>query len=294
MRHSAFRYFASIQDKAFTDESFIVLRDDVPLCSAVRVDLGGQIGFFDQPFRLELSSAYFREDKSTYIDELLLKAIWGGRRNLRNLTMDLPAVGARTNRLLESLLPFATRHKHYVEGYVDLTESGPDFPSNLRKSHRHEIRKTEPRLDEVRTHYGEIDDAVFDAFQDLHLEAAGKVTRPKRSWDEQKFAIEERRASLTTVSFRSEIVGATFSWLASSSGLYGTGAYDRTKFSQISISHVSLFRAIEHARSVGARHYILGEVLITGGDVKQRNIANFKRGFSKTRQHFHRLLLCRT
>ena len=294
LRYTALPYFASIQNSGFSDESFVILKNDLPICSAVRVKASGKIGFFDQPFRVEFSKGFFRGDSKVAFDSAFLHAVWGSEVDSSDLRLELPVAEEQTNGLLERLLPFANHHTHHVEGYIDVFATGDNPISHLRKSYRHEIRKTEPKLDEVRTFFGEIDSDVFDAFQALHLASAGKVTRPQESWDQQKFAIEDRRASLTTVSFESQIVGATFSWLAPSSGLYGTGAYDRTKFSQLSVSHVSLFRAIEHAREIGVRQYILGEIFSTGGTPKQRNISNFKRGFSTNRKHFHRLQLSRT
>lgn len=293
VRHSAFPYLASMQEMDFIDESFVVLENDYPVCSAVRVNLGGKMCFFDQPFRLEFSSGFFEEAKIGVFDNLVLQAIWGKEGDIYDFSIELPLAGERTNRLLEGLLAFSSQHGHYVEGYLDFTDTGSRLHDNLRKSHRYEIRQTVPKLDEVRTYFGEVDCVAFDAFQALHFAAAGRVTRSQASWDEQRFAIEDRRASLTTVSFESEIIGATFSWLTPSSGAYASGAYDRSKFSQLSISHVSLLRAIEHAQDMGAKHYIVGQVFSPGGSPKERNIANFKRGFSRTRRHFHRLELSR-
>lgn len=293
VRHSALPYFASMQEMNFFDESFVVLENDYPICSAVRVNLGGKMCFFDQPFRVEFSDGFFEEARSRYFDNPVLQAIWGEDGDICEFSLELPLAGERTNGLLEGLLAFSSHHGHYVEGFLGSTGTGSKLIDNLRKSHRYEIRQTEPKLDEVRTYFGEVDNVAFKAFQALHFAAAGRETRSQGSWDEQRFAIEDRRASLITVSFESEIIGATFSWLTPSSGAYGSGAYDRSKFSQLSISHVSLLRAIEHAQDVGAKHYIVGQVFTPGGSPKERNIANFKRGFSKTRQHFHRLELSR-
>lgn len=293
LRHYSLYFYSSIQNSPFSNESFIIFENDLPVCCGVKVNSSGQLSFFDWPFRIEFSAQYLSGGIKKDLEKCVVEAIWRGTGSIIGANVEIPLAHETTNGVLEQLLPLAEGHSLYVEGFLDLSADAPNLEENLRNAHRQGIRNTESKLDSVCTYFGEIHHATFDAYKKLHFVAAGRQTRSPASWEEQKKAIIDCRASLTTVVHETEVIGATFSWLSPSAGLYGSGAYDRSKFSRFSISHVSLFRSIQHARNIGIKHYIVGEVFKPDGSRKEKNIAHFKRGFSKTKQYFHRLRLSR-
>lgn len=291
LRHLMMPYQSSVFEAPIEDESFIVLFEDMPVCCAYRTVIGGRLSYFDQPFRVEISEAFLRHEGLKAVLQLVSKELWVTREAFTEIDIEVPVAGEKTNFLLEKLLINASIHSHYVEVSVDLRQSSDDIESGLRKSHRQSIAQGMNEMENVEISFGKITADTFDTFKALHLTAAGRVTRPELSWELQRQAILNKQASLVTLSYDSRVIGASFCWLSSSSGLYGSAAYDRSLFSTLPIAHLGVFRAIQHSRNIGLSKFIVGEAFNPSGSEKEQGIATFKRGFSAEREHFHRLRL---
>ena len=291
LRHLMMPYHCSIFESPFENESFIVFFEDMPVCCAYRMVHRGRLSYFDQPFRVEFAEAFVSHESFKAVLQLVSKELWLSREEFTEIDIEVPVAGEKTNLLLEKLLLNASSHNYYVEVCVNLPQSSSDLERGLRKSHRQSISQGIKEMDSVEISFGEIANHTFGAFKALHLTAAGRETRPELSWELQKQAILNKQASLVTLSYDSRVIGASFFWLSRASGLYGSAAYDRSLFSKLPVAHLGIFRAIQHAQNIGLSHFIIGEAYSPGGSEKEQGIATFKRGFSPTREHFHRLRL---
>lgn len=291
LRHVMMPYHSSIFKSPFENESFIVFFEDIPVCCAYRMSHSGRLSYFDQPFRVELAEAFLSHESLKAVLQLVSKEVWVSRAESTEIDIEVPVAGEKTNLLAERLLLNASSHNHYVEVRVNLAQSSHDLDRGLRKAHRQSISQGAKEMEKVEISFGEIDNDTFDAFKALHKTAAGQETRPELSWALQKQAILNKQASLVTLSYDSRVVGASFFWLSPASGLYGSAAYDRSLFSKLPIAHLGIFRAIQHAQNIGLSHFIIGEAYSPSGSEKEQGIATFKRGFSPTREHFHRMRL---
>lgn len=293
LRHLMVTFNSSIFQSSSRNDSFMILFDDKPVFCAYRMVQEGRLSYFDQPFRVEFAEAFLGHESFEAVLQLVSRELWVSREEFTEIDIEIPVAGEKTNLLLEKLLLNASSRNHYVEVRVNLAQSFHDVSRGLRKSHRQSISQGMKEMESVEISFGEIEDGTFDTFKALHLTAAGRETRPELSWELQKQAILNKQASLVTLSYDSRVVGASFFWLSPTSGLYGSAAYDRSLFSKLPVAHLGIFRAIQHAQNIGLSHFIIGEAFNPGGSEKEQGIAAFKRGFSPTREHFHRLRLSR-
>jgi len=291
VRFASYRYQESLQESASVDDSLIIFRDGVPLACAVSARVMGRRSFFGVPVRIEFSASVRGLETSGEFSKLLLKNLIPDGDRVVETSIDLPVRADISVEILEGLMAHANSVSLYAEGSHDLDGDSGSLTSTFRKAHRQSIAKGARMLGEPRTICGEDPGTSFDEYRELHATVAGRVTRNAVSWAEMRQAIVEQRASLTCVYREGRLVGATFVWLSASSGYYGSGAYDRTLFSEIPISHLCLSTAMEHAKARGVQNFILGETLAPGATPKEVQIAFFKRGFANRNDFFHRLQL---
>ena len=282
-------YYAARFGKPFVDDSFAILVGEETICVAVRTIAEDKLAFFDEPYRVEFSSFFLKSEGCEAILKQISNELWDSKQKFRGMELEIPIAQESTNVLFERILPFASRHSHLAEVEV-LLEGQSGSEQTLRKSHKQSIRKGLEMLSDPQTHFGEITSEEFKEYKELHFLAAGRVTRSDRSWDEQYRAILDARGMLVTARLGPNLVGATFSWLSPSCGYYVSGAYDRSLFRTIPISHVTVQHSIEKSQELGCRIYIVGDGYYIGGNQKEKSIGLFKRGFSSQRTHYHTIV----
>lgn len=169
---------------------------------------------------------------------------------------------------------------------ADLTWPAEAFHRNLRKSYKALINQAR-RLWRV-----DIDDrgdaAAFAGFQALHVQVAGRQTRPQVTWDRQYDAIRQQAAFAVYLrEADGRLIGASLYNTSRDEAYYAVGAYDRQLF-DLPVAHLSLDAAIHHARDSGRRQFILGDRPFPGDQPppndKEAKIAFFKEGFATALQ----------
>lgn len=292
VRLSAFDYLVATHGQECSHKSFMVLIDDDPVCCVLSVSDGRTLSFFGQPVRVEFAQmTHLAPSDSLTVLKNMADQIRSDVEVVQEAFIEVPFAEETTNPLIELLAPKAISHTTFIEAWADLSLGAPHLTKGIRKSHRQSIEKARTTLGEPTTHCGDMPGTIFEAFKRLHIQVAGRQTRSDASWEEMRGAVTREDASLTVVNLDGEILGGTFCWISTSSASYGTGAYDRTKFSSIPVSHLPLFSAMAHAQQIGKKVFILGEAYAPAGSQKEKNIAQFKRGFSAERRFFHRLVL---
>lgn len=125
--------------------------------------------------------------------------------------------------------------------------------------------------------------ADMEAFRALHIEAAGRETRSRLSWEMQLEMIQQSEAFMVFGVLDGALVsGALFS-LSPRSCIYGVSASRRDLFDK-PISHAVVWAGIEHAARIGCIEFELGKQVFPGQDAdrlskKELDISNFKRWF---------------
>lgn len=185
-------------------------------------------------------------------------------------------------RLLARGAAVAAQHRLVA----DLTWSEADYHRRLRKSYKSLLNQA------ARTWTVDLDArgdaAAFAQFQALHEAVAGRRTRPAITWERQFEAIAGGAAFAVYLREGSgRLIGASLYNCSPQAVYYAVGAYDRQLFDQ-PVAHLSLFRAIGHARESGRRQFILGNRPFPGDSPapseKEAKIAFFKEGFATALQ----------
>ena len=166
--------------------------------------------------------------------------------------------------------------------YVDLSWTLEKIHANMRKSYRSLIHEGE-RLWQVEVH-DIVDENIFEEFRRLHIDVAGRVTRPKETWDLQLKAIKNGADFLVTLrDSEKRLCGGGLFEASSTEGCYAVGAYDRNLFDK-PVSHVVQWTAIKHLKQLGKQWHYVGQRFfdsdIPKPTSKELQIAYFKEGFA--------------
>jgi hypothetical protein len=126
--------------------------------------------------------------------------------------------------------------------------------------------------------------ADIEAFRDLHVEAAGRETRSRLTWERQLEMVRAGAAFIVLGWLGGELVTAAFFINAAEHCYYGVSASRRQLFGK-PLGHAIIWTAMLHARNVlGIRLFEMGEQSYPGlaaepPSDKERGIAFFKRSF---------------
>lgn len=195
--------------------------------------------------------------------------------------------GKNSAALMRELMTSSVSHSVLFEGTVSLETPIDQIIQQFRSGHRQSVDKGKKALSEWQIFGVDIEPDIFDTFRQLHKKAAGRVTRNNKSWEEMYKALKDSRAFLTVVSLRSEVIGCSYFWVSRDYATYGSAAYNRDLFDRIPISHFTLFVSMEHLKRIGIKKLYLGEIFTPQGTPKEKSIAAFKRGFTKTTELVH-------
>lgn len=149
--------------------------------------------------------------------------------------------------------------KPYYTQIIDLSKTEAELHTNLRKSYKSLINKDGPYI------------AVgFDSFRQLHLKAAGRKTRPDKTWDIQQKQLTSGEAFIVLNKLGNS--GAFFIY-NNHTCYYGVGCSVEG-----ANSHAIIWKAILHAKELGCKFFEIGEQIFSGNE-KLIGISKFKRGF---------------
>lgn len=283
-------YLEKYYKEYYEENSFFICEDNEVFACVMVASKEDDFSYLGMPVRVEIASKNLSECGRERLYSLLAKEIKELVSSSHKVVLEVALDGGDTIPFIETLLPHASSHGLFAESHADLTgdwsrATGP------RKSHKQSIKKASGLLEPPKLWFGELDFGEFESFRHLHHESAGRITRSSASWDEMSKAIIDKRASLVTVSESDQVIGATFSWVSASTGWYASGAYDRSRFNDFPIAHWTLIHAVDQVKELGRSRYVFGEAFSPGRSAKEKGISQFKRGFSKTRKYFHRLVL---
>jgi FemAB family protein len=169
------------------------------------------------------------------------------------------------------------------ELYVDLSLTLPEIKSSFRKSFRPLVTSGQ-RLWHIEILSAPGDVSVWEEFQRLHVEAAGRVTRSSESWQLQHAMIIDDQAFLVVLrDGGGHMVGGGFFTCSADEGAYAVGAYNRNFFDK-PLGHVVQYKAIEELKRRGCVWYYIGRRCFPGDspapNTKELSIATFKQGFA--------------
>ncbi len=168
------------------------------------------------------------------------------------------------------------------EMYVDLTLPIKEIRSHIRKSFRPLVSSG------LKTWKVMVMDKyclnTWENFRKLHKRVAGRITRPKKTWDIQHEAIRSGNAFLVYVTdFDKKIVGGGYFDMSEHQCNYSVGTYDRSLSDQ-PLGHMIQYQAILTAKEKGKKLYYIGDRFYREDlphiTEKRVQISYFQQGFS--------------
>ena len=123
----------------------------------------------------------------------------------------------------------------------------------------------------------------INSFRQLHINAAGRETRSRKTWDLQYEMVHCGEAFMFLGELENELVTAALLPCSSMYCVYGVSASNRELFEK-PLSHALLWNSILHAKKIGCSFFEMGELQYPrqGDPVptqKELGITTFKNGF---------------
>lgn len=166
-----------------------------------------------------------------------------------------------------------------LTGMVDL-EAGPAvWKHALRKSFHQFVNWGRKNYAIEYVNKDNQDRALFDAYRAFHAQVAGRVTRPKESWDVQFDEICHGRGELILGKLDGALAAGSLFIDGTAVTIYMNGVYARDMGKPL--AHYMIWHGIERAHQRGLRSFQLGDIHLPDAvDDKRHSIGYFKRGFA--------------
>ncbi len=166
---------------------------------------------------------------------------------------------------------------------IDFTKSINDLRLEIRHGHDADIDRAFKILKIDVLDKNNISKQVFDQYINLHREAAGRVTRPKSTFDLMHDLIKEGSAFLVGAKRDDSFIGFSYFFVFKDNVYYGSSCND-PELKSIPVSHAIQWAAILYMAEKKYKFYELGWQqfglqLYDMPSQKQINISEFKRGF---------------
>lgn len=166
---------------------------------------------------------------------------------------------------------------------IDLRKSQGDLWKNLRRNHRRNIKKAD-KFNTAIYDQTNISADIFKAYKTLHYKAAGRQTRPDKTFALMYNWLRNGAAFLVAVEFQDKVIGFEY-YSIYKNNVYGFSAANNPEYEQdYPIRHLLEWQAILWMKQqkfgfyeIGLQQY--GATLFDLPDKKQLDICHFKKGF---------------
>lgn len=179
-------------------------------------------------------------------------------------------------------------------GYLDATfntqildiSNDPDLlKSDVRKGHKYDINRASKMLDVHIYDEKSVNPEVFNLYRELHHKDAGRVTRPRITFDMMFDWIKMGKAILvgTTLKGKDQFVGFSHH-IVYKNGAYYTSACSDPDYGEMPIAHFILWESIRWLHNSSIKRFEIGWQFY-GSEFhyhtspKEHQISKFKRGF---------------
>jgi hypothetical protein len=279
------RYYADAYDNAAQDHSF-GFADEAGWCALVPCNTAraGMLTWYEFPIeiwvRAGLPTAQMRKLARDVLGTLRQRAHAAGVAEVLLREASDPAFNGILSALLLEKGVMAAPSFGVM---IDLSLPDDQLFAAMRSGHRQQVRAGERILALTHVDAANPDPVLFDQYRQLHAEVAGRVTRPRASWDRMFDLVAAGEGHLILSHFEGQLLGGTLMLDADRTSYYSSGAYVRSQTDK-PLAHYPLFTAFQRARQRGCTHVHVGEVIpprLTE-TAKELTINSFKLGFSAT------------
>lgn len=276
------RYYPAALGDTWNDTSFAVYRRESPVLTAICGSDGGPISYYGMPMRIwidkTLGARSFKSVLRTSLDHLVSLASATGSTTC--VIRDDPS-GRGASLLGRSLHAAGAVPRLSLCARIDLDVPQEAIATNIRKSYRSLISRGKRSISLAYVNCDNPDFEMFTRYRTFHRRIAGRVTRPRKSWDIMFEAIADGHGELSLgYDSSGDLMSATLVIDGGEVAQYSSGVYERERFDK-PIGHWPLYDAILRAKARGRSLFELGDIPAAGtASDKEVSIGAFKRGFA--------------
>lgn len=166
---------------------------------------------------------------------------------------------------------------------IDLSPPEEQLLRDMRKGHRADIKRAEKLMSAVVLDSSNITPDAFERYRLLHRKAAGRTTRPLKTFELMYSWIQQGFAVLSCASTEGKDIGFALISVYKNGAYYSSGCVD-PEFNHLPVGHLLQWRAMQWLRTHNLCHYEIGIQLCSSQphsivSEKEWNISFFKRGF---------------
>jgi Acetyltransferase (GNAT) domain len=272
----------------FTDASAVVVNGGAAVAGvrlALREDeLGSDLAAHGQPMLLlESASAMMtqRRQAARILRDEVARVVTDARA--RTVSYQEFMRGDRLSPFAEELLQLGARARPVYTRVLRLDRPEPELRADVSRRTKGHINWGERNLTLTVLTPGVVRPEDLEAFRQLHREAAGFESRSVRSWQLQYEMIRAGEAFAVFAFHDGALASASLFCHSARYCYYGVGASRRALFDR-PISHVVMWRGIQHARQIGCVRFETGEQRYPNDDPsppteKELGIVRFKASF---------------
>lgn len=275
------RYHPAALGANWTDASFAVLSRGEPIAAVICGSLEGRLTYFGMPLPILISESLGARSFRNVLKMTLERFHAAGREHGSTVcVIDDGPLGTSTSRLGHFLHSAGAVPRLDLRAVVNLESPPEEIAANVRKSYKNCINWGRRNFTLSYVNADNPDPVMFNEYQNFHKRIAGRVTRPRASWDIMFETIAGGSGELSLGrDDTGTLVSGTLVIDSDKISQYSSAVYERSKFDR-PIGHWPVFDAILRAKSRGKAYFDLGDVPSTGTTSdKELSIGTFKRGF---------------
>ena len=270
------------------DLSFIIIQDKQPLCIyplfLERYDNQNFFTYSRNYVRTPLFSQNLSRNYSEKVQKICFEEIdkWAHENRVVQIKMMIDNISQEYS--YNFLTKYDFLNTSINTSILNLSENFDTIWKNLRKSYKSLINNGKKYYDIHIMDHINVNKKIFNTHRELHYKAAGKVTRPEKTWDLQYEMLKDDNAILIGLKDKDQFIA--FSYLAHNNEMtyYGNSSDDPEYNATIPLEHTIIWTAIEYYKNRKFKtlefgHQYFGKQLFRQPSKKDMNISFFKRGF---------------
>lgn len=269
-------YMAHYNGDAFRDLSFIVARGDDIKAIVPCALLNKVLTYTTAGIR-----AYYAQD-----EKKLLRAIYenllalAAKNTADNIIIDDPCISPEISFWGYESYKYNAVPTAILNAEIDLTLTADDIHRGVRDSYRSLITQARKTLSITPVTTANVTPGIFDEFREFHARVAGRVTRPRESWDMQYEMVKSGCAELIMAHMEPHgLVSASLFTDYADVTTYAVAVYNRDLF-DLPLAHALVYDGIFRAKDRGQKRFFLGPLPPENrASEKEISIARFKKGF---------------
>jgi len=187
------------------------------------------------------------------------------------------------NICYNNLLEYGYLPCDYNTQIIDLSIGLNRLQKNIRENHRRNIKKYSHEFSLVVFHKKNITEKIFKSYQNMHRLAAGRITRPNKTFQLMLDAIKQGNGSLFAIKSKKNIIGYYLINIYKKNAYYSSAAV-RPDYDEHGVGHVAHWEIIKYLNKNNFHYYEIGwqeysDTWLEQIDNKRKNISLFKSGF---------------